>query len=1744
MRFFRIYLTIALIVCFHDPLLAAIEIQGLDSLYCIAGPKDTLIGIQPYGKTWSGPGITDLGSGVAVFDPAVAGVGTHYIIYNGAPFETTVIDIPITTLNPFANVCENNPSFVLSGGSPTGGFYTVGPDDSITIFDPAARGPGTHPVTYSYGFGACFDISPVQTIIVLAIPNVTLAPFSDVCIDVTPFALTGGSPAGGIYSGPGVAGGIFDPVAAGIGTHTITYTYSDGTCSDFATQSITVNSVPVASFTGLDTLYCDSDAAVILTGTPTDAGGTFSGSGINDNGNGTAIFDPATSGLGIHNITYTYTDVNGCQDSETKQVRVGTLLTMTGVGAVYCEDITTVPFTYDPAGGVFTPLPGLTDNGDGTADFDPSTAGTGTHTIEYTYTDIYGCVNVTTEDVEVAPIPNVTFIGLAASYCKNDSNILLSGNHAPSGTFSGPGVTDNGNGTAYFDPYKLAAGGPYNITYSYTEPGTGCSSFHTKQTSVLSIPTATLSGTTTICEGASANLTVTFTGTGPFDFIYTDGTTPVAVNGVNSPYTFAVSPLSTTTYTILSVTHANGCDNTGTGSAIVTVNPLVTITIQPVAQGGCPGDNITFSVEATGVNLSYQWQKDGVNIAGETNPNLPVNNIGAGDVGIYTCIVSSTCGGPLISDGAQLTLYTVTNITGQPVSKIVCEGKNTNFTVTASGTNLVYQWFKDGVALVNGGKISGATSNNLTITGVDLTDAADYTCRITGNCGTLTSDPATLSVEEDIVITTQPLNNAVCDGDNVIFHVVATGTNLLYQWQKDGVNLAGETNPDLAVNSVGPADVGVYKCNITNTCGTLSTNSVNLTIYNPTIITTQPVSKSICVGKSVSFTVVASGANLTYQWEKDGIPLVNGGKISGATSNSLAITSVATTDAGAYTVTVTGSCGIVTSAAAVLTVNQNLLITQQPAGASVCPDDTISIGVTASGTGLTYQWQKDGVNIPGETNANLIFAPVAAGDDGVYQCVLTGTCGTLNSTAAILEVYEDVVITANPVSQKKSCEGQNISFALSATGSNLTYQWRKDGTNLVNGGNISGATSTTLNITGLLLTDAGTYTCIVSGYCGTTNTIPSLLTVDEQVTITNQPTGKTICEGGNVSFNLTATGSNLTYQWQKDGANIAGATNAFLVINPASSANEGVYNCVVSNACGNTVSNTVSLTINDSTNITSHPASDNLCEGDDINFSVLATGSNLSYKWQKNGVDLADGGSVSGSSTSNLSISSLVAGDAGSYACIVSGSCGIFSSNAAILDVDENISITVQPADKNACNGNNVLFNVVATGTSLAYQWQKDGADIAGETGSTLVLSSVAAGDAGDYNCILSNYCGNLSTDVVTLTLDNPTVITLQPVDKTACEGENISFNVNATGSFLVYQWKKNGVNMADGGTVSGSQSKTLTISGLVTGDAAIYTCDITGSCGSLQSDPATLTVNEDVKITTQPVSKSVCPGNNVSFNVTATGTNPSYQWQKNGVNLVGETNPGLLLSAVTAADAGTYRCIVTGDCGILNTNTLSLVVYQNVTITSQPVSQQICEGDDAGFSITATGSGLTYQWQKDGVNLADGGSISGSATKDLTITGLVPGDAGNYQCIISGTCGSKTSNTVVMSVDEALAITTQPVNKNACIGDNIIFGVVATGSSPSYQWQKNGVDIAGETNSSLVLNSVVAGDAGTYQCILTNACGNLSTNIVTLTISSSTAITTHPVDVTACETGNASFNVNATGSYLLYQWKKNGTDL
>ncbi|MFN7916539.1 MAG: G8 domain-containing protein [Vicinamibacterales bacterium] len=1021
----------------------------------------------------------------------------------------------------------------------------------------------------------------------------------------------------------------------------------------------------------------------------------------------------------------------------------------------------------------------------------------------------------------------------------------------------------------------------------------------------------------------------------------------------------------------------------GTPAAL---SAIPTITAQPAGANVMLGSTATFSVTATGgAPLRYQWQKNFVAINGAIGPTYTTPPTVSSDNGASYRVLVDNASGQAISAGATLVVgggATAPTVTAGPIAVTVPAGATATFTVAATGTGpLTYQWLKNNVA------IPGATSASYTTPPTVSTDSGSQFRALVGNAaGQTGSGEAALWVTAASTgtptITTQPVSVAVNAGATATFGVVASGSGLTYQWQKNLVNIAGATGATYTTPATTTADSGsAYRVLVSNTSGQVASASATLTVNavvtaTKPAITTQPASVTVTAGATATFAVVASGTGpLTYQWQKNAV------NIAGATGASYTTPATTTADSGStFQVVVTNSAGQAASTAATLTVNAAATkpsITTQPANVTVTAGAVATFSVVATGTGpLTYQWQKNAVNIAGATGASYTTPVTTTADSGsTYKVSVTNSAGQATSTAATLTVNAAVTlpsIATQPASVTVTA-GATATFSVVATGSGtLTYQWQK------NAVNIAGATGTSYTTPVTTTADSGsTYRVVVTNAAGPVTSAAATLTVNAAgtlPTITTQPASVTVKTGSTALFSVVATGTGpLTYQWQKNAVNIAGATGASYTTPATVAADNGAtFRVIVTNAAGPVTSAAATLTLATAPAFTAQPASQSVKAGTAATFSVTVSGTGpFTYQWQKNLVNIA------GATGASYTTPATVAADNGStYRVTVTNAAGSATSATATLTVTTPPSITTQPASATVKTGATATFSVVAAGTGpLTYQWQKNAVNIAGATGTSYSTPATVAGDSGStYRVVVTNAAGQVTSAAATLTVATPPTFTAQPASVSVKAGTTATFSatVSGTGPFT-YQWQKNLVNIA------GATGATYTTPAAVAGDnGSTYRVTVTNAVASATSATATLTVTVPPTITTQPASATVTLGAKATFSVVASGTGTlTYQWQKNGVNITGATTASYTTPVTVSADSGsTYRVVVTNASGSVTSASATLTIGAAAAAPSSSTTTNKAPVVSAGLDQAVTLAAGTTLLGK----VTDDGLPSGSA--------------------------------------------------------------------------------------------------------------------------------------------------------------------
>lgn len=387
--------------------------------------------------------------------------------------------------------------------------------------------------------------------------------------------------------------------------------------------------------------------------------------------------------------------------------------------------------------------------------------------------------------------------------------------------------------------------------------------------------------------------------------------------------------------------------------------------------------------------------------------------------------------------------------------------------------------------------------------------------------------------------------------------------------------------------------------------------------------------------------------------------------------------------------------------------------------------------------------------------------------------------------------------------------------------------------------------------------------------------------------------------------------------------------------------------------------------------------------------------------------------------------------------------------------------ITTQPQAQSAADGAAASFSVTASGSGLAYQWQRNGTAVAGATASTLNLAAVALADDGArFRVVVSNAGGSVTSNEVALTVTPVApAITTAPAAASVTAGQTASFSVVARGSApLAYQWLRNGAEIA------GATAASYTTGTLTTGDdGAGFSVRVSNAAGSITSAAALLSVQAAPvapQITAQPQAVTVTAGQTATFEVTASGT-PTlvYQWRRNGTAIAGATAARYTTPATTIADSGAVYSVVVGNgAGSVTSSAATLTVLPAPQASGQA---RLAFGSGHVVAIRADGRVLAWGLNNTG-QLGGGAAIAGTNARDVPTTAVAVA-AGQFESLALGGdgllrgWGRKFGGTTIIGGDAANAGTDVPTPATGGWPGGFTHVVTGTGNAFGFALRSDG---------------------------------------------------------------------------------------
>jgi hypothetical protein len=1295
-------------------------------------------------------------------------------------------------------------------------------------------------------------------------------------------------------------------------------------------------------------------------------------------------------------------------------------------------------------------------------------------------------------------------------------------------------------------------------------------------------PTSVITGSTTVCANSPATISIALTGTAPWNITYSDGTTSTSVSTSSSTYTFSVSLATTKTYSVTSLTDANCTAVAGdrTGSAIITVNPLPTIS---GTLNACVGSTTQLSGSAT-ADATTPWSSATTGVATISNTGL-VTGVSAG-----TSLITYTNSNGCITT-ATVTINPLPTVSIPNTNQSLCLNLTppsiTTLTPTTFTTISTYQWYSNTSASTSGGT-AVSTSSTFTPTNTNAGELYYY-LTVTNNNGCV----ATSNISGSIKVYGQPTISSLPTTTSYCINAAASAltptiTNggygtLSYQWYSNTTasTIGAQAIPNETSATYTPtttlAGVKYYYVIATNggpssasNCNTFTSNFAEVKVYGTPTIPTDPVTATYCATTTPTALTVPNATaggygTATYQWYSNTTASTVGATtIAGATTSTFTPT-ITTAGTTYYFANVSNggsggasSCNHLNSGIATITVHPLPVITSASfATESLCISSTASSmtasATTATGTITSYQWFKNsnasntgGILITGETNATFT-PPTNATGTTYYYCEITNSWGCKATTAVsgAIKVFSAATISTQPVAADYCVSPSNQATQLSVTAAtnapgSLTYRWFSNTSNSNSGGTLIGSAT------------SSTYT-------------PA----------------------------ITAAGATYYYVEVGNGGPVG---------------------------CATTTSNAVLINVFSAPIISTNLTSSNYCKDAAAN-AISITASNggvgtLTYQWYENTTaSTLNGTMINGANSATYTPSTSTVGTKHYYVVVTNGgptsTCNTITSGIATINIFAPPTINAHPVSATYCKDNTVTALTVGGATTgglgtLSYQWfsnttntNSGGATITNTTATYTPLSTIP----GTYYFYVevrngatggATACNTIPSNVATITIHPlPVITSANFVTENVCVGTTAtSMTASATtttGTITGYQWYRNSSNSYTGATqILNETNATFTPPTSTTG-TTYYFCEITNSwgCKTNTGISGAINVYDAPVITTQPTGATYCQNiAATAMSVTATagglGT-PTYQWYSNTTN---NNSGGTLLTGATSSTytpltttVGTTYYYVTinngggaAGCSILASNTAAIVVNDLPVINAISLgTQSIClNATPANLSITAstptgTISSTGYQWYSNTTNSTSGASIIAAAN---TNTYTPPTNvAGNkyYFAVITNSFNCSTTTTVsgVIQVNPLPTITSQPsiASQTKCLNEAFtalsVSATAGSGSISKYEWYSittnstTGGTLVATNNSNALTNSYTpaSSSAGVlyYYVIVynTNGCQITSAISAPFTVNDLPSISVQPSlsNQTAClNTPTTNLTVSASpgsGDISNYTWYK-----
>uniref|UniRef100_A0AC11BQX3 Hemicentin 1 n=1 Tax=Ovis aries TaxID=9940 RepID=A0AC11BQX3_SHEEP len=842
---------------------------------------------------------------------------------------------------------------------------------------------------------------------------------------------------------------------------------------------------------------------------------------------------------------------------------------------------------------------------------------------------------------------------------------------------------------------------------------------------------------------------------------------------------------------------------------------------------------------------------------------LQINNADLGDTANYTCVASNIVG--KTTREFILTVNVPPSIKSGPQSLVIHLNKSTLLECFAEGVPAPkITWRKDGAVLSGShARYSILENGFLHIQSAQVTDSGRYLCMATNAAGT-DRRRIDLQVHVPPSIAPGPTNITVTVNVQTTLACEATGIpKPSINWRKNGHLLNVDQNQNsyrllssgsLVIISPSVDDTATYECTVTSDAGE-DERTVDLTVQVPPSIADEPTDFLVTKHTPAVITCTASGVPFpSIHWMKNGIRLLPRGEgYRILSSGAIEILATQLSHAGRYTCVARNSAGSAHRHVS-LHVQEAPVIQPQPSELDVILNNPILLPCEATGTPSPFiTWQKEGINVisSGRSHAvlphgGLQISRAVREDAGTYMCVAQNPAGTALGKIK-LNVQVPPVITPHP-KEYVTVVDKPIMLPCEADGlPPPDIMWHKDGHVIMESVRQRILSSGALQIAFAQPGDAGQYTCMAVNVAGSSST-STKLTVHVPPRIQSTEVHYTVNENSQAVLPCVADGiPTPAINWKKDNVLLANLLGKYtvepygeLLLENVVPEDSGTYTCVANNAAGEDT-HTISLTVHVLPTFTELPGDVSLNKGEQLRLNCKATGIPLpKLTWTfNNNIIPAHFDSVSGHS--ELVIERISKEDSGTYVCTAENSVGFVKAIGFVYVKEPPVFKGDYPSNWIEPLGGNAILNCEVKGDPApTIQWSRRGTDIEIShrirqlgNGSLAIYGTVNE-DAGDYTCVATNEAGVVERSM-SLTLQSPPIITLEPVETIINAGSKVILNCQATGEPRpTITWSRQGRSILWDERINVLSNNSLHIAAAQKEDTSEYECVARNLMGSV----------------------------------------------------------------------------------------------------------------------------------------------------------------------------------------------------------------------------------------------------------------------------------------------------------------------